>query len=565
MLKRVVIGILFLLQIVHANTVLTNQTSKNDHFTIRYYYDDSSKLTINDVSHIDFNESIPSQFNKGYRYGAGWFKIDVENKSRSKDFILYFTEPIWSSLDLYIPQGSAWSIQHNGLNVPLSDRAIQDSSPAFSFSLDPGEKISLYIRGKTIASQIGEFQIFTAQEFYRPDRMSITEWYIIYAFLLLSFALLNLYNLMMTKEPIYGYYVLYILVYIVFSFMHSGVYLRMGFPGWNEGLHTLGQLTLVSLLLFSKEFLELEKTYPKMERIFLILAGIALVFAFLLAEDLPFSSVASNLYFSSVLLMIIYVAITVLNRGFENAKYYLLALMFYLPSMTMMALDFNTLLPNTDLTRYSFLLGAYLEMFLFTLLLTNRYKHVNNLNHLLIHRTNQLEEMKKLFLEQSITDFLTGLYNRRHFVEISQKYFQIALRQHQPLSIMMIDIDSFKAINDTYGHVFGDRVIASVADSIRENTRDSDLTARYGGEEFIVLLPATDVDEAYDVAERVRHEVESIPVEYENGTLIHITVSIGLSHLHPSKDDEIDKIILRADQALYEAKNAGRNRTKRIP
>ncbi len=495
----------------------------------------------------------------GYKYGNAWFKIELINKSKNEDFILYFTESIWSTLDLYTKQNSLWNVQKNGLNIPLEKREIQDSSPAFNIHIKTNDTTTIYIKGCTIASQIGEFQVYTKDEYYNPNRITITEWYIIYAFVLFSFILLNLYNLIMTREPIYAYYIGYVLIYIVFSFMHSGIYINFGFPNWQEGLHVLGQLTLFALLQFSIEFLELKTTYPKMKRCFNYLSIVSLIFALLLSQDIAYATVASNVFFSGTLITIVVVAIKILKNGFDGAKYYLLAHMLYLPSMAIMAMNFNTMLPNNDLTRYSFLGGAFVEIFLFTLILTNRYMYVSKLNNLLTKKTNELEEMKKQLTIEATTDMLSGLYNRRYFFESSQKNFYTAVRYEQKLSIIMLDLDKFKDVNDIYGHIFGDRVIRIFSNILKKAVRNSDIAARYGGEEFIVLLPETSLLEANLLAERIREEMEIQEMCPERGDCSNVTVSIGVTQLDTENDTDIELVIGRCDKALYNAKNGGRN------
>lgn len=550
----------FLVNFLNASVVLTDDVTKKTNFEIQYYYDISSSLTINTIEKIAFQETIPSQFTKGYKYENAWFKIDIINKSKNEDFVLYFTESIWSTLDLYTKENGSWKVQKNGLHIPLKDRTIQDSSPAYPLHLQTGESISLYVKGSTIASQIGEFQIYTKDEYYKPTRITQSQWYIIYSFILFSFILLNIYNFIMTKESIYGYYILYVFIYIVFVSMHSGIYINFGLPTWDEGLHTLGVLTLLSLLLFSREFLELKKTYPTMEKIFTGLAIGAFVFTLLLSQNVPYATVASNIFFSVSLIIIIYAAIMVKKNGFKTATYYLIALMLYLPSMAMMAMNFNTFLDNTDLTRYSFLGGAFFEIFLFTLILTNRYKDIRKLNNLLVVKTNELENLRGELEKESVTDFLSGLYNRRYFFEISHNSYSRAQRYNKELSVVMIDIDNFKAINDTYGHQSGDTVIQTISQIIQNLLRDADTPARYGGEEFIILLPNTTKDESFHMAERIRQKIESTTVNFLDANKHNITVSIGITQLDFKNDANVEQVILRADAALYKAKDNGKNR-----
>jgi len=547
-----------------SDLTLTDGFEKSDTFTLKYYDDETSLLAIDDIEKIDFTENIPSQFTMGYKYDNVWFKIEIENSSENEDFVLYFTESIWSTLDLYTRENNQWDVQKNGLDIPINEREITDSSPAFNVHIASGKKSAFYIKGNTIASQLGEFQLYSKKEFFNPNRITLTEWYTIYAFILFIFILLNLYNLIMIKERIYAYYIMYVFIYIIFSFMHSGVYISLGFPNWQEGLHVLGQLVLFSLLLFTIEFLNLHKTYPSMKKVFSYLSLGALFFALLLSQNLPYSTIASNVFFSGTLIFIVYVAVRVLRNGFDGAKYYLIALMLFLPAMAMMAMNFNAMLVNNDFTRYTFLAGAFVEIFLFTILLTNRYMNINRTNNLLTLKTVELENMRKQLTIEATTDILSGLYNRRYFYSISEKYYETAKRYDQELSVLMIDIDKFKNINDTYGHDVGDDIIESSAKILTKITRSSDIVARYGGEEFIILLSETGVNEAVEFAERIRGNIENNHIGLDNNEFVHVTVSIGVTQLNLMNDKDIEVTIKRCDKALYEAKNQGRNRISTI-
>ena len=559
MFKFFTLFVLLYSTLFSADLTIANGFEKSDNFRLKYYYDKNSLLTIDDIEKIDFKETIPSQFTMGYKYDNVWFKIEIENSSQNEDFVLYFTESIWSVLDLYKKQNSQWKVQKNGLDIPLNEREITDSSPAFNIHIATGKKSVFYIKGNTIASQIGEFQLYSKKEYFNPSRVTITEWYTIYAFVLFIFILLNLYNFVMIKERIYAYYIMYVSIYIIFSFMHSGIYISLGFPNWQEGLHVLGQLVLFTLLLFTIEFLNLHRTYPAMKKVFNYLSLGALFFGLLLSQNLPYSTIASNVFFSGTLLFIVYVAVRVSRDGFDEAKYYLIALMLFLPAMAMMAMSFNAMLVNNNFTRYTFLAGAFVEILLFTILLTNRYMNINKINNLLTLKTVELENMRKQLTIEATTDVLSGLYNRRYFYNISEKYYETAKRYNQELSILMIDIDKFKNINDTYGHDVGDNIIKSSGKILTKITRNSDIVARYGGEEFIILLTETGIDKAVELAEHIRVDIENNVIILDNTEAVHVTVSIGVTQLNHINDKDIDETIKRCDKALYEAKDQGRN------
>lgn len=162
------------------------------------------------------------------------------------------------------------------------------------------------------------------------------------------------------------------------------------------------------------------------------------------------------------------------------------------------------------------------------------------------------------FRDASIHDSLTGLYNRRQFFKVGLIEFERAKRYHHPLSAIMMDIDFFKRVNDTYGHLTGDQVLSWFARTCMENKRTSDIVCRYGGEEFAFLLPETSLENATHVAERLRQEVSRQTIPTSKGD-ISITCSIGVA---TSSDGlaNLEQLLDHSDEALYSAKNSGRNR-----
>lgn len=174
-------------------------------------------------------------------------------------------------------------------------------------------------------------------------------------------------------------------------------------------------------------------------------------------------------------------------------------------------------------------------------------------------RTKELRVANKKLLEISTTDYLTNLSNRRYFFEIGAKTFYLSKREKSDLSIICIDIDFFKKINDTYGHNTGDKVLKFIADKMNKFIRKSDILARMGGEEFSILLNNTNKENAYLLAEKLRKNIQKS--SYKNKEVeIEVTISLGISQLI-QEDEDLDSIISRADKALYIAKQSNRNRT----
>lgn len=173
----------------------------------------------------------------------------------------------------------------------------------------------------------------------------------------------------------------------------------------------------------------------------------------------------------------------------------------------------------------------------------------------LIHQLDSAEERLKTLARE---DPLTEIYNRRHFLELARREWDRARRYADPLSLVILDVDRFKTINDMHGHTVGDEVLRRIAHVLRESTRASDVVARYGGEEFVLLLPGTDLGTARRVADRVRNSIAAATQMYRPGG---VTVSGGVCGLEAGVAT-FDELLQRADEALYGAKQSGRDRVE---
>ena len=168
------------------------------------------------------------------------------------------------------------------------------------------------------------------------------------------------------------------------------------------------------------------------------------------------------------------------------------------------------------------------------------------------------EQADERMRQMATTDFLTGLYNRQNFFRLVKIPFERHQRKEEPCGVMFLDVDHFKRVNDTMGHAFGDEVLKSAASILREVVRGYDISCRFGGEEFAVFIDSSDPDAIRGVAERIRARIENLTFAGHSG--FKITISIGLAIGRPLNHDTIDRFLNEADEALYEAKESGRNR-----
>ena len=179
----------------------------------------------------------------------------------------------------------------------------------------------------------------------------------------------------------------------------------------------------------------------------------------------------------------------------------------------------------------------------------------NDMANTLLAQKNEIKMLK----QQVVRDSMTHLINHQHFLELLSQEVSRAERYKHSLSLIMADIDHFKAINDDFGHLAGDRVIKAVAGCLQQEIRESDHVARYGGEEFAIILPDTRIQDAYIVAERIRKTIDSLRIKHEDN-LIDFTISFGIASFQAEAGTVSDELIKKADRALYQAKKHGRNR-----
>ncbi|MDH4944940.1 diguanylate cyclase [Sulfurimonas sp. C5] len=568
--------ILFLLLIfllpLSANIVVSHNEECAKNFSIEYYYDDTNTLSIEDIQTKTF-VSTSNNFTFGYLRGTTWFKITIDNNSSEENFIISFYETLWKTFNFYQLKDHQWDIQYNGLDVPLNQRDVKSIYPTFKLHVPSHTSKTVYIQGNTLAGQIGQFLICTQESYFSESRFEIVDLYMIFAFSLFSILILNLYSYFLTDEKVYLYYVLYTFTFIIFSAMQSGFYLFFGFEGWNEGLHVVGTFVLITLILFSDTFLHLEEHLKFAHKFFQVSIGVFLVFAILIFNNIPYTSLLFNIYSIIFFAMLFYASIKAYIHGYIGAKYYLIALVIYSATMGIMILTFNALIDYTLVNRHLFVLGAFIEIIFFTLILANKYRTITleklSIQDELLKEKNKNEEELKLAVEERTeelegakkalenlvgTDNLTKIKNRRAYKEKIEELLSKYNRHHHPFCMIIFDIDDFKTINDTYGHQMGDIVLMEITELVSRHTRINDYFFRIGGEEFALLLENTSLEKAKKLAQ---HIVELIGIRLKLIKGRQITVSMGLTEV--VEGDNEDSIYKRTDSLLYKSKQNGKN------
>jgi len=403
MILRLMFIVLTICFVSYASPIqITDTKTAYTDFQVDYFYDDASALSIDQISHHSFSESLPSQFTLGYREGTLWIRLTISNHSRTSDFILYLSEPFWGTFNLYEPSVQGWEKQANGLSVPLHERQIEDANPAFPLQIESGTTKTFYLEGRTTNAQIGALQLFTDKEFFRPSRIKLDTLYLFYSGILFIILILNLFLFLEMKERIYGYYIGYVTAFIVFISMFSGSYLYLGFSPWQQGLHVVGTIVMTFMALFSLTFLEVRRYFPSLYPTLASFPAIFILFGIMIQFHIPYMTLGFNIVSSIFLGLILILALRTWLIGQIQTRLYLMALIIYMPTMGLMVLTFNALLDNNDFNRYVFLLGALMEIIFFSLILANRFHAAKDDK---IHYQNALlEEQQKhrQFLENEV-------------------------------------------------------------------------------------------------------------------------------------------------------------------
>jgi diguanylate cyclase (GGDEF)-like protein len=177
-----------------------------------------------------------------------------------------------------------------------------------------------------------------------------------------------------------------------------------------------------------------------------------------------------------------------------------------------------------------------------------------------VKRELQIKDLQNELKILASTDSMTKLYNRRHFTQLANQTINLAQRNNQQITVIMLDIDKFKNINDTYGHQIGDEVIIALANILKENTRKSDIVCRYGGEEFSIILPNASLTNTQKIAENIRQKTEDFILKTTENSKLNFTISLGIAELSLQEENRLKKALQEADNALYKAKKSGRNK-----
>ena len=549
---RLFLLLVFTIEFALATVTITQENQLADNFTLPYLYDDSRALTITDISTTHFDTNTSNRFAFGHLSGNTWFKIKIRNQTQNNSLVLYLDEPWFVDFNLYYKSDGKFIEENCGLYKPLSTRDKEYIYPLFYLDIAPNETKTYYIQAHSKLSQVGSLKIATKKVFNSHKESLPLYLYSFYFGGLLIMLLLNIFLFIRVRERIYAYYASYVLSTGIFVFVLSGICLYFGFAPQFYDMQASVPIMMIFLILFSMELLDIKHYLP---RCYKVLVGFISLFTLLsvliIFELKPWLEIMNNVA-TLALLLLIYVSLKIGVKGNTNAKMYLPVMIIYVISLALMSFVFSAHIENTPFARSTFMFVSYFELAFFSLILANK-----------IHRTKDLEKERLKFKNLADKDALSNLYNRRYFTRITKKIFKSAQKKQQNLSILMIDIDKFKNINDTYGHEIGDKVIVEISQSLLSLVRQDDIVIRFGGEEFVIVFENMPHTKSMLFANNICKTIRALNIPISSNDTIAITVSIGISELLFASDKNTEDILRRADKALYQAKEAGRDRAIR--
>lgn len=539
--------------------------------------------------------------NFGFTQSAFWFHTELENDvGRDLPYLLEIANPILDYVDLYLVRnGEIIDTLHTGDRRPFADRPIDHRNLLLPVSIPAGESVNLYIHARTDGAMQMPVTLWETTRFYEQDQYAFA-WQLVFAGIMLALAVYNFSLLFAVRDISYLWYSLNVVSLLFIQLSLRGVTFQFLWPAWpelnNVVLVASGTLSVGFASLFAYTLLDI-KRYGRLLRTFILGAA-----------AIGFVSCALSLfmdYAASIRLLVLVAAIGapavwlvgiyLWYKGNELARLYTIAWAMLHIGHLVLVLSKMGILPRAMVFEYAPQIGAAIEVMLLSLALAyrinieRRRRFLAQANVLeaereartaneralqiqqdaneqledrVTERTRELQAANRRLQEMSAIDGLTRVKNRQFFETTLDLEWRRSTRDQTELTLLMIDVDHFKQVNDSHGHLAGDACLQHLAELYKDCIhRPADFVARYGGEEFAILLCQTSLEGAQSVAERIRNKVESSPLQWERRE-IRLTVSIGVASILPTHDLDPKELIQQADELLYAAKHGGRNQVR---
>lgn len=535
-----------------ATTQLSEDKVQLSDFPIEYLIDSSQSLNYPAVRKQNFRNTL-SATTLGTRATVTWYRVALHNPSQ-QDRRLYLHLPKAyhvKSIDIFEERAEQLINQASiNLNQASDDPLMYNGAVVYPFTVAADTTSIIYVRNHVHTHQWFTLEVYDDQH----SRKALSSGHLDIALLVgMMFALVFynglLYFATSKKENIlYSFYLISGLIWIALSYGLIG----KAFNAYGDHIFILN-LSLftmpIFLLLFMMAIFDTQKLYIKEHRALqgmLVLLIIPFIYGLF---DVTQALKPAGALAALMMVITFSVSISLFRKKNPLVKFFLVGHSLFVVFNIYAVMYYSGLVAPNYINSHGVGIGIVLEALTLAFIISYRIKILEDI------RSKQ-DELKK----QASTDPLTQLYNRRYFIAEGRYKIEKAKVNQTPLSVMTIDIDHFKRVNDTHGHTVGDLVLVAVASIFQHYSRDNDLIARFGGEEFVILLPGANLSKTHECAERIRRAVESHSVKISDELTIAITVSIGVAQIDIASLESIDSAINRADKALYQAKSLGRNR-----
>jgi len=522
----------------------------------QYLVEGEKPLSLQEASrafaHGEGRTGTAEVMNFGIATDPRWIRLELDNPSPvSIERVLVVGNPWIDRLDAYLVSQEEilgeWKL---GDRLPFSARSKSHRYFVLTLELPAGGS-EVLLRVETPDPMILPIFFGTAKAFEQHDRHDSYTYGLVYG-LLLGLALYNLVLYLQIRLGRYLAYVGFLSSFLLMNMTYTGHFFWWFWPPelswWQWGHPLVIGLYATAWAWFAATFLQLRHYLPGLYRGVIWLVGMfwfCQLALFALGEQ-GWAVTASILFSLLITLLILPVAAMSWRSGMSEAVYLLVASIASALGTGITAATVINWLPFDPIGFRAIEIGLSLDAILLSFGLSQQYR--NTQRHLLLAQ------------RVARVDPLTGLYNRRAFEEVVEPLLASAERYRTPVSLILLDLDHFKTINDRFGHHVGDAVLRAVANVMRDTVRKDDILARWGGEEFILLLPETGRDQALNLAERLRQAVASVHPEADVAVINdHVTASLGLFTSEGSHQ-LLDELVRNADACLYQAKESGRNR-----
>ena len=548
---------LFSFSLAESIVKIDSDVSNIKDFEIAYFINKDAKLEFKDLASVEFKRG-KNRDSLGTGVTDVWIKIKFLNTTQKTQKLFLHQDLAFTFRSIkYFEVDANNKLIDTKIIAPYgadAKKQLDGSDAIYGFALKPEELRTIYIHQKTPAYHFYNFSIRSQKESTLYLISQKIDSILLFG-LLMALALYNLLIYISSRYKEYLYYSLYLISSTLWIFYIYGALAHYA--------HLSGEIAFrfnfgmmigpIFLTLFIQTIFTTKEKYIK-EHYFLnsviILLSLNIIYGFV-----DFASALKTLSktLNYVIIVFLGVAISIYKKGDKIIKIFLFAHIFYLIFNIYALLFYMGLVDFNYVSSHGIGIGIAIEALMLSYLVSYKFKFMEQEKE-----EARLKQAELILL--AATDPMTKLYNRRYFDEISQNVIALSERKKENISIVILDIDLFKDVNDTYGHQFGDEVIVTLSKLLLESQRKSDIVCRYGGEEFVILLPNTPLQNATNIAQKIRKLVESLSITLPSGADFKFTISLGVAQIDVENEENIESALKRADEALYKAKNNGRNK-----